>query len=270
MTVKRPLLRYFGGKWVMGQWILSHFPEHHTYVETHGGGASVLLRKPRCCAEVYNDLDEEIVNLFRVVRDRGDELGRAISLTPFARAELELSYQSAPDRLEQARRTLARSYMGFGTTLTRLTRSARLMRTGFRSYSKKNRRSIPAHDWKTWPGCLPAIIERLQGVVIENRDAAEVISAHDGPQTLFYVDPCYVHSTRGRPDGYRHEMTERDHVRLAKQLRGVRGKVVLSGYPSALYQRLYGDWITDRRPARADGAKLRTEVLWMNFQREAA
>src|SRR5207253_1914300 len=114
----------------------------------------------------------------------------ALGLTPYARSEFELSYKPDSDPLEQARRTVVRSYMGFGSTMTRLTVTGRLMRTGFRNYSKKNRRSIPAHDWKTYADSLPAVIERLRGVIIENQPAEKVLQYHDSKTTLHYVDPC--------------------------------------------------------------------------------
>jgi len=117
----RPLVRYHGGKWKLAPWILSHFPQHRCYVEPFGGGASVLLRKPRSYAEVYNDLSGEIVNLFRVACDRGDELVRACELTPFARDEFIETWKPSPDPLEQARRTIARSFMGFGSAAATMT-----------------------------------------------------------------------------------------------------------------------------------------------------
>lgn len=266
----RPVLRYHGGKWRLASWILQHCPEHRAYTELYGGAASVLLQKPRAYAEVYNDLDGEIVNLFRVARDRGDELVRAIELTPFSREEFHLSFVHTDEAVERARRTVMRSLMGFGGNLTRPNRDQTPQRTGFRTYSKKNRGSIPAGDWRNYPGSLPAIIDRLRGVVIENRNALEVFAQHDAEDVLHYVDPPYVHSTRGFDAGgthraYRHEMADDDHRRLAGALRAGKGMVVLSGYPCDLYdQELFPDWIRVQRPHMADGARPRTEVLWLN------
>jgi len=109
----RPVLRYHGGKWRLASWIISHFPPHRVYVEPFGGAASVLLRKPRSYAEVYNDMDGEIVNVFRVLRDpaRARELERVLRLTPFAREEFELSYIRDEDPIEQARRTIVRAFI---------------------------------------------------------------------------------------------------------------------------------------------------------------
>jgi DNA adenine methylase len=259
----RPVLRYHGGKWKLAPWILGFFPKHRVYVEPFGGAASVLLRKPRSYAEVYNDLDGEIVSLFRVCRDRGEELRLALELTPFSRTEFLGSYETAGDPVEQARRTLVRSNMGFGSA------AASGAKTGFRANSNRSHMT-PALDWKNYPAILTQIIERLQGVVLETGEADKIMEQHDGRETLHYVDPPYPHSTRsiGNPyckKGYRHEMNDEQHRQLATTLRDLTGMVVLSGYPCDLYDsELYSDWTRHERQAHADGARKRTEVLWLN------
>jgi DNA adenine methylase len=249
-------MRYHGGKWMLAPWVISHFAPHRIYVEPFGGAASVLLRKPRCYAEVYNDLDGEIVNLFRVARDRGPELKFALELTPFSRDEFKLSYVPSLHPVEQARRTVVRSFMGFGS-------NSHARPTGFRSNSNRSG-TTPARDWMHFPDCLDAIIERLRGVVIEHKDAAEVIRDHDGPDTLHYIDPPYVSSTRddGRDD-YRHEMTDTDHKKLADLLNQVEGMVVVSGYDCPLYRDLFAGWQRHSMESLADGARPRTECLWI-------
>jgi len=260
---KRPLLRYHGGKWRLAPWIIGNFPPHCVYVEPYGGAASVLIRKPRSYAEIYNELDGEVVNLFRVLRNpaQARELVRLLKLTPFARDEFEQSYILADDPIEQARRLVTRAYMGFGSTLTGK------WATGFRSNSNRSG-TTPAHDWANFPNALEAIIERLRGVVIENRPAIEVIQAHDGPSTLHYIDPPYPFETRGERwagNAYRYEMTDQQHRELAGVLRQVKGMVVLSGYGGPLYDdELYSDWIRIARDAYADGARERTEILWIS------
>jgi len=256
----RPVLRYHGGKWRLASWIISHFPPHRVYVEPFGGAASVLLRKPRSYAEVYNDLDGEIVNVFRVLRDPASarELERVLRLTPFAREEFELSYIRDEDPIEQARRTIVRSFMGFGS-------NAHNRATGFRSNSNRSG-TTPAHDWAHYPDQIGAFVERLRGVVIENRPAIEVIRQHDSYETLHYIDPPYIHGARGAGQigNYRYEMTDDDHRELAEVLRSVRGAVVVSGYPTPLYEELYAGWRMVARPAYADGARRRTEALWLS------
>lgn len=240
---------------MLAPWIVSHFPRHRVYVEPFGGGGSVLMRKSRAFAEVYNDIDGEIVNLFRVLRDQGTALEKLLKLTPFARAEFEESYAKVGDPVEQARRTVIRSFMGFGS-------NAHFRKTGFRAKSHRSG-TTPAHDWRNYPEQINAFIERLRGVVIENRDAFEVMASNDGGDTLHYVDPPYLPETRDRGKDYSHELTVDDHVKLAGFLHGLQGAVILSGYRSELYDRLFADWQRVERVALADGARERTECLWL-------
>lgn len=263
--VTRPVVRWFGGKWLLAPWIVSHFPAHRVYVEPFGGGGSVPLRKPRAYAEVYNDLDAEIVNLFRVLRDEGQaaRLIELLRLTPFARAEFEEAYRLTDDDVERARRMIVRSYMGFGATGT-LGHS-----TGFRAASNRSR-TTPAHDWANYPDSLSATVKRLAGVVIENGDALAVARRHDSKATLHYFDPPYVHATRsvGNPycakHKYRFELDDAGHILLLQQLGELQGMVVVSGYPCDLYDDTLTGWRRIERTALADGARERTEVLWLN------
>lgn len=253
---KRPIVRYHGGKWKLAPWIIAHLPQHKVYVEPFGGGGSVLLRKPRSYAEVYNDLDGEMVNLFRVARDNGRELLELLRLTPFARTEFAEAYEQTSDPTEQARRTVVRAFMGFGS-------NAHNRPTGFRANSNRSG-TTPARDWMNYPDALDAIIDRLRGVVIENRNAMDLMPQQDSEETVFYVDPPYVAATRDKGGDYRHEMTDADHEKLAEVLHGLRGAVVLSGYGCELYDRLYAGWQRIERAAHADGARDRIEVLWLS------
>jgi len=261
---KRPILRYHGGKWRLAPWIIGFFPPHRVYVEPFAGAASVLMLKPRVAAECLNDLDDGIVSVFRLLRDsaKATELRRRLELTPYARSELNDAYLPPFDEIDAVRKTIVKAFMGHGSdTITRG------YRTGFRCKNSEAR-SLPAADWRTWPQEIPAFVDRLQGVAIESRSAVEVIERLDSPGTLFYVDPPYVYSTRtaarGR-HGYKYEMTDQDHADLATCLHDVDGMVVLSGYPCELYDRsLYPDWLRHERSHMADGARPRTEVVWLN------
>jgi DNA adenine methylase len=265
----RPALRWFGGKWKLAPWILAHFPQHRTYVEPFGGAASVLLRKPRSYAEVYNDLDDWVVNLFRVLRDEAlaPRLIAQLRLTPFARSEFDAVREigeaiGAP--VELARRLIIRSFMGFGAN------AHNGRSTGFRANTSRSG-TTPAEDWANYPGALPALIERLRGVIIEHRDAIAVMAAHDGAATLHYVDPPYMAETRSPGNRYdlkyrryRHEMDDAGHGRLIDELRRLTGCVALSGYACPLYDERLSDWHRVETAAHADGARPRTEVLWLN------
>lgn len=259
MVVEKPLMRYFGGKWLSAPKIIPHLPPHRIYVEPFSGAASVLMRKDRSFSEVINDLDGEIVNLFRILRHEhiANELQRRLQLTPYARQEFEEAYGHTEDRIERARRLLVRSWMGYSTI-------AYHNNTGFRTNVKYQRRSAPAGDWKRLINHIPKFVERLQGVAVENRNAIEVIRGHDTDDALFYVDPPYPQETR-REGTYKFEMTTDDHVVLSQCLRFVKGMVVISGYACELYdQELYPDWTRVEFDALADGARPRTEVLWLN------
>lgn len=222
----------------------------------------MLLRKPRSYAEVYNDLDTEAVNLFRVLRDPAlsRRLVEALHLTPFARDEFVAAYADSDDEVERARRLVVLSFQGFGSN-AHAKRS-----TGFRSSSSRSG-TTPAFDWMNYPEALVATAERFRGVVIENRSAINVMTQHDAATTVHYVDPPYVQSTRGRFDmqrAYRHEMTDDQHVELLACLRTLKGGVVLSGYPCAMYDEQLGDWTRIEKDTHADGARKRTEVLWIS------
>jgi DNA adenine methylase len=262
--VKRPILRYHGGKWRIAPWIISFLPPHRIYVELFGGGGGVLLRKPRSHAELYNDLDGEIVNLFRVARDRGNELVEKLYLTPYSHEEFALSYEHTDDPLEQARRTVSRSFMGFGSAAATEGKSTKGNNplTGFRSNTKRTG-GAPARDWMNYPDALINIIDRLRGVTIENRNAMEIIPTHDSESTLFYADPPYLASVRDYGRDYQYEMPEEEHIELAKILNETRGAVIVSGYHSDLYEELYKGWVRREKNTYADGALPRTEVLWM-------
>lgn len=258
----RPVLRWHGGKWILAPWIVSNFPKHRVYVEPFGGAASVLLRKPRAYAEVYNDMDDEVVNLFRVLRSSDAHLlVNSLRFTPFSRSEFNDAYTLSECPIERARRLVIRSFQGFGSDGANMANG----RTGFRSNSNRSG-TTPAHDWISLPPAIELVIERLSGVVIENKDAKAVMAAHDTPETLHYVDPPYLPETRaGKNAGrYAHELSVQDHLDLLEFLKTLEGSVVLSGYPSALYDQALRDWHRIERKAFADGAKVRTEVLWLN------
>ena len=230
-TPPAPALRYHGAKWKIAPWIIKHFPPHTTYVEVFGGSAGVLLRKPSSPVEVFNDLDGEVVNFFRVLREQPEALARAVAFTPYARAELDAAWEPTDDPLEAARRFAVRSWMSIGGPTAQ-------WKTGFRY-----RRADPSQPWLQWnrlPEILVATARRLKSVIIEQADYPRILRRYDTSNTLFYCDPPYLGDTRSRwgkfRAAYRFEFTDADHVALAEALHQVRGMVVLSGYAHPLYE----------------------------------
>lgn len=272
MTITRPLLRWLGGKYRLAPWIISHFPPHDIYIEPFGGAASVLLRKPRCYNETYNDLDGELVNLFRVLRsaDAG-ELLRQIALTPYSRSEYVTAFDLTTDPIERARRTLVRSHLAHGTGGARMDRP-----TGFRTDGVTATTNV-AGEWATFPDALQAIVDRLRGVTIEQRSALELLRRFDTPEALIYLDPPYLpatRSTKSRKPGeryhtYAYELGEADHHELLTAARDAKAMILISGYPDPLYDDALPGWTRHEIAARAHRNSPRTEVLWVNPRAEA-
>jgi DNA adenine methylase len=262
----RPPLRYHGGKWRLATWIIQHLPAHRIYVEPFGGAAGVLLRKDPAKIEVYNDLDGAVVNFFQCLRDdqRRERLIRGVTLTPFSRAEFELSYEVASDPVEAARRFVVRCFFGHGTCSM-----DPLDSNGFRSCDILAGKSY-AREWCGLPDALGRAAARLRSVTIENLDWRRLIPKFDGPDTLFYVDPPYPASTRvSGGKGYVHEMCDAAHRQLAWMLHAVRGRVLISGYPCRLYDELYRGWRRFEKQTTANGqvgAVPRMELLWANWE----
>lgn len=249
-----PLLKYYGGKFRLARWIISHFPRHEHYIEPFGGGGAVLFQKPESKVETYNDLDGDVCNFFRVLRERPDELIRAIRLTPWARDEYELCCESVEDPLENARRLYYRLWMSrHSGTLT--TASA---------FRRNKDRFSPATNIK--PQVIYEAAKRLAKIQIENRDAAKLITEMDADDTLFYVDPPYVTETRSDKKRYAHEIGDDDHRLLARVLDAVKGFVVVSGYACGLYKEIYEDrgWHRIDTETIANGGVKRIESLWIN------
>jgi DNA adenine methylase len=258
---------YYGGKFSHLDFILPLLPTTYThYCEPFAGSAAVLINRIPAPLETYNDLDSEVVNFFETLRDSGDALIRAISLTPFSREELVRACAPAQrlTNVERARRFFVR---------------ARQTRTGLAQTSSEGRwahcvltsRAAMAGAVSRWLGSvdrLPEIVQRLQRVQIENAPATEVIRRYDSAQTLFYCDPPYVHESRGDSKAYRFEMNDREHANLADILRSCKGAVAISGYRSPLMDRLFKNWVrVDAETRLCHSTKEeRVESVWMNYQ----
>lgn len=249
--VTRPLLNYYGGKWTSAKWIISNFPEHELYVEVFGGGASILLLKPRSNREVLNDIDSEIVNVYQQVRDNGSELESLLSLTPYSRAEYALARIPAENKMEQARRTVVKSFMGIGDSISN--------KNGFRN--SKTSTTCPAKQWENWYQALEAIIDRFRGVMIECRHWREILMIYDSPSTLFYLDPPYTLDQRNGRHGYTHDFLDSDHEELLTIVQKLSGRCILSGYSNPIYESL--PWACVKKNFKTQGTGFKTEGLWL-------
>lgn len=268
--ITAPVMRYHGSKFRLADWVMTFFPKHDCYVEPFGGAAGVLMQKPRSYAEVYNDLDGQIVNVFRVLQDPTlrEQLVESCVLTPFSRDEFVKSGEPHDDPVEQARRTLFRAEAGFGSG------GSTGHATGFRADSKRAY-SLASHIWAKYPNRIAGFGNRMSGVIIENRPAIDVIQKNDTETTLFFVDPPYLLGTRNLSRGavYRHEMTNEDHQKLLETLLNVKGFVVLSGYESEIYNEALTNWQKFKKKSRISsgrGTAVKEEVIWLNPKCAAA
>ena len=265
----RPALRYHGGKFRLAHWVKGFFPAHTCYVEPFGGAAGVLLQKPRVYAEVYNDLDGDVVNFFRVLQDPAlrAQLIERLVLTPYARGEFEKAWRPARGQVERARRLAIRAQMAFGSA------GATKGSSGFRVDTKR-KYGTAQELWAHYPESIAQAGQRFVGVLIENKPAIEVMRQHDASTTLHFVDPPYVLATRDARASvssgssyYKHEMSDRDHGALLEALEALEGMVVLSGYESELYALRLAGWQRHTTTAASSayrGAKVSTEVVWLN------
>lgn len=249
------ILKYPGAKWNIADWVISHFPGHKIYCEPFFGSGAVFFNKSPAYIETVNDIDGDIVNLFKVCREQPEELARLIELTPFAREEFTACYERSENPVEQARRTLVRYHQSFGAS-----NSSRRSWRNVQTYGGPRCATM----WNYLPDSICEVCGRLKEAQIECIDAIELIERYDDENTLIYCDPPYLPELR-KKDLYRHEADEDCHRRLLAALKKSRSKVVLSGYDNELYNTELEGWSTDTVQTVVQMGKHRTEKLWMNF-----
>jgi len=263
---KRIVFGWYGGKFSHLEWLLPLLPETKQYCEPFAGSAAVLLNRVPSPVETYNDIDGEVVNFFKVLRDQPEELSRVIALTPFSREEFHIAVNGSTNgksRLERARRFYIRARQA----RTGLAQTATLGRWANCKNTSRSGMSGVVSRWLGGVEGLPELAERLLRVQIENRPALDLIRLYDNPDTLFYCDPPYLHQSRGDSKAYGFEMDEDDHRELADTLKSCHGKVAISGYRSEVMDKLYRGWRRFDAPEKFCHSvkKPRQECLWMNY-----
>lgn len=263
---RRIAFGWYGGKYNHLEWLLPLLPDCHHYCEPFGGSAAVLLNRIPSPVETYNDLDGEVVNFFRVLRDHKEALVEAIGLTPFSREEFHIACRPCEpgiSGLERARRFFVRARQ----VRTGLAQTASLGRWANCKNTSRAGMSGVVSRWLGSVAGLPEIAERLLRVQIENRPALAIIDLYDSPETLFYCDPPYPHESRGDAKAYGYEMSDFEHRSLCQKLAKIQGKAAVSGYDCPLYDKLYKDWRRIEAPVKHCHSikKIRQEVLWVNY-----
>lgn len=255
------VIKYPGAKWSLAHWIISHFPPHHSYLEPFFGSGAVLFTKNRSAIETVNDLDGDVVNLFHWIRTDPERLAQEIYWTPYARAVYDRAWEAQyteKDSFQRAVDFYARMMMGHGFRTTG-------EKVGWKNDVQGREKAYAATHWCKTPGVIFEAAERLRGVQIENKPAAELIARFNFPNVLIYADPPYLLGTRHGKQ-YRHEMTDAEHRDLLDVLKVHKGPVILSGYESSLYNDALHGWHRDEASAIAQTSTRRRELLWMNFE----
>jgi DNA adenine methylase len=259
---------WYGGKFNHLDWLLPLLPQTMHFCELFGGSAAVLINRKPSAVETYNDIDGEVVNFFKVLRDKKDELIEKICLTPFSYEEFVKAIEKKGDPTLSDVERARMFYVLARQTRTGLAQGAS---PGRWAYCTLTSRAGMAGAVSRWLGAiedLPLIAQRLLRVQIENRPAIDVIERYDSKETLFYCDPPYPHECRGDIHAYGYEMTDSQHEKLAQALHKAKGKVAISSYRCALMNRLYADWncIEALEKKCHSIKKMRKEALWVNYK----
>jgi DNA adenine methylase len=251
-----PVIKWPGGKWMLADWILENLPPHDCYVEPYFGSGAVFFTKEPAKYETINDLDGQVVNLFRTIREHAEELAWLVEHTPWSRDEYEDACRPPTgNAIQDAHAFIVRTHQAFSATTAR--------KTGWRNDTAAGRNVACPATWRKVPERILAVSDRLKDAHIENRPALELIGRANRPDVLIYADPPYVTDTR-LARLYQFEMTDEDHANLLDALEAHSGSVVLSGYASELYDGRLKGWRRLERSANAEGGRARVEVLWLN------
>ncbi|MCI9559351.1 MAG: DNA adenine methylase [Lachnospiraceae bacterium] len=252
------VLKYPGAKNRIAEWICGNIPQHNVYLEPFFGSGAVFFNKQPAKIETINDLDNNVVNYFKVLRNKRDELISALRMTPYAREEYDHAFDVSDQDsdVEKARKFAVRCWMGFGCS--------NLYKNGFRS-SQQSKSPYTTKEWAEIPDRLIAVTERIKMAQIENLPAIELIRRYDTADVFIYADPPYIRSIR-KDYIYRYEMSDDEHIELLETLIKHPGKVMISGYESKLYNSMLSGWRKVQKKTQAEGGIKRTETLWMNYE----
>lgn len=235
----RTVIKYPGAKWRIADWIIGHMPEHHSYLEPYFGSGGVFFRKPASHIETINDIDGDVVNLFRCIREDAEKLAMLIEVTPYAREEYYTAFNSlSEDPFERARLFLMKTWMGHGFRT--------FCKSGWKNDIAGRENSYAVEYWNRLPKWVMEIVSRLKEVQIENKPALELIQRFNRPNVLIYADPPYLLSTRKMKKQYAYEMTDADHEEMLEALRDHQGPVLLSGYDNDMYNDILQGWTKTR------------------------
>lgn len=253
------IAKYPGSKWSIADWIISFFPEHHSYLEPFFGSGAVLFNKPRSNIETVNDLDGNVINLFEWIKSDPERMAHEIYYTPYARQVYDDSFVAEPeDSFDRAVNFYIRLNMGHGFRTNG-------EKVGWKNDVQGRERAYAASGWCRLTEKIMQAAERLRGVQIENRPAVDLMERFNYPNVLIYLDPPYVLSVRSGKQ-YRYEMDNKGHEELLGTILKHKGQVLISGYESDLYNEMLHGWYREVTTCYSQVCSKKKEVLWMNFE----
>lgn len=259
----RSVLKYPGSKWNIADDIVKLIPKHHSYVEPFFGSGAVLFRKEPSAIETINDMDLEVVNLFRCIQTDSERLARTVMTTPFSRAEYDEQFK-IPDKavcidaFQRAAGFLIRCWQGHGFRTNGY-------KVGWKNDVQGREKMYALWNWYRLPEWIIDIAERLRKVQIECLPAVEVINRFNYENVFMYLDPPYLLKTR-RGKQYAYEMTDSDHEELLETILQSKAKIIISGYESEMYNSYLKDWNKRTFQSCAEHGALRQEVIWVNYE----
>ena len=254
----KAVMKYPGSKWKLADWIIGYFPEHHSYLEPFFGSGAILFNKSRSHIETVNDMDNNIISLFECIREDPERLARMIYMTPYAREIYEQAYKAMPeDKFEAALNFYIRLNMGHGFRTTG-------EKVGWKNDVQGRERSYASWDWCSLPERVIRVAERLRGVQIENRPAAELIPRFNFENVLIYCDPPYMLKTRHGKQ-YKCEMSDEEHEELLDILLKHKGYAVISWYDTGLYNSMLSQWNRFEKESYTQIMSKKKEIIWMNY-----
>jgi DNA adenine methylase len=268
----RSPINWFGGKYYMSNNIIDLFPSHKIYVEVFGGAGHILFKKNPSPIEIYNDIDSGLYLFFKILRDKNkaNDLKEKLDLTPYSREEFffcKKNYNTETNEIEKVRMWYVLAVQSFSGNFTTW------------SHSKLQSRGGMSQNVSRWLGKIekniPTAIDRLKVVQIENMDYKKLIRKYDSKDTLFYLDPPYIHETRRMTYQYNHEMSLEEHNKLVDILLNISGKAILSGYDNECYNKLVdNNWHkiflgkyekSSEKSLVNNGRSMGSEFVWINF-----
>lgn len=252
------ILKYPGAKWRITKWIIEQIPEHHSYIEPYFGSGAVFFNKTPSNIETINDIDGDVVNFFRVVRESADELAYKIFMTPYARAEYERSYEgSEKTDIDKAVAFCIKINMSHGYRCN--------AKSGWKNDVQGRERSYAVQVWNKLPEIIMQAAARLKEVQIEQRPALDIIKRFNHQKCLIYCDPPYLLETRNSSKQYNFEMSDKDHEDLLNTVLESKSKIIISGYESGLYNDALKNWRKKTGYSLTQSLRKAKEVIWMNY-----